>query len=57
MRIFIHTFATMRVRERKMPVTIIIKPSIKKKAAAKAAKDKVSLSQLIENLLSEYIQP
>ena len=42
--------------EVKKPITIMVKPSTKKKAAEKAGKEKKSLSQVIEDLLYDYAE-
>ena len=41
-------------RETKKPMTVMVKPSAKKGAAAKAKKTGISLSQAVENMLYEY---
>jgi len=41
-------------KESKRPLTVLVKPSIKKRAAKKAAKNNISLSQLVEDLLFDY---
>jgi predicted HicB family RNase H-like nuclease len=43
-------------KENKKPVTLIIRPSIKKAAKKKAKKEQTSLSQVVEDKLIEYIQ-
>lgn len=46
----------MKVKEAKKPMTVLVKPSTKKKAQKKAAKENKSLSELVETLLYEYAE-
>ena len=41
-------------KETKKPMTVLVKPSTKKAAAAKVKKDGISLSQKVEDLLYDY---
>jgi len=43
------------IAEKKKPTNITLRPSIVKAAKKKAKKQKTSLSQIVENKLSEYI--
>jgi len=46
----------MKAIEKKKPTNLMIKPSISKAAKKKASKQNVSLSQIVELKLLEYIQ-
>jgi len=57
MRMFVKQLGIMELKkENKKPVTLIIKPSVKKAAKKKAKKEQTSLSQIVEDKLIEYIQ-